>query len=293
MVLQIILLYLSFSVVDLLDKFLLTKRKIEPVSYSFFTVVTGAGLLVAWPFVFENLPVKFIGLNLLSGAYFCLVTYVFVKALSYGEASRVVPFVFALVPVFDVLLSVVFGHNVLTAQELSAMSLLVPGALLLSYWPGKHTYSHLALKIFSAFLFSSYNYFWQYGAQVGSSLNNLMWNRLGAALAFVLLLVFPLVRQKVFSVRQVKQKKNTLGLFVFKQGLGGLNFVVLSHFLTVGKVSIVDSLSAFRYGFLFVFAFILSKFHSHILNEEIGRKIVLQKTAALALIFFGTLILFL
>jgi hypothetical protein len=84
-----------------------------------------------------------------------------------------------------------------------------------------------------------------------------------------------------------------LGLFVFKQGLGGLNFVVLSHFLTVGKVSIVDSLSAFRYGFLFVFAFILSKFHSHILNEEIGRKIVLQKTAALALIFFGTLILFL
>lgn len=288
-----ILLYFSFAVVDVMDKFLLTKRKIHALSYAFFTVVTGAALLVAWPWVYESLPAKFIGLNLLSGAYFALTMYVFLKALSYGEASRVVPFVFALVPVFDIFFSWIFKNNALTPKEFAALWLLVPGALLLALRPDKSSLKHLGLKTLAAFMFSSYNYLWQFGAQTGGSLNNLMWNRIGAAGIFILLLVLPNLRRKIFSVRTVKEKSRTSFVFLFKQALGGLNFVLLSHFLTIGKVSVIDALAVFRYGFLFIFALLLSKFHSHILSEETDKKVVLQKLGGLGLIFLGTVVFFL
>src|ERR1700733_10327190 len=128
--------YLIQAVVDLMDKFLITARKLEPVKYTFYTVVTGLVLLVAWPWFYYNLPAKDILLCLLSGAAFSLAMYVFFKALAQGEVSRVVPFVFGLVPVFDILISILTGRDILRVNEVAAMFLLIPGALLVSHQEG-------------------------------------------------------------------------------------------------------------------------------------------------------------
>ncbi len=293
MILQILLLYASFAVVDLFDKFLISKRKINPLSYTFYTVATGALLLLVWPWVYQQLPAKFIFLNLLSGAYFGLVMYVFYKVLAHGEVSRVVPFVFCLVPVFDILISFVIHRNPLSPTELFALILLVPGAFLLSYHPGKYLHKYLGLTVLSAFLYSSYNFLWQYGAQVGSSLNNLMWNRLGAAGVLVVLLLVPKFRQTALPVKHVEKKVHTGFIFIFKQALGGLNFILLSYFLAKGNIPIVDGLSGFRYVCLLIFAVFLSYKYRHILEEETDSQSIKQKIAAVGLIFLGTLLLFL
>lgn len=60
-----------------------------------------------------------------------------------------------------------------------------------------------------------------------------------------------------------------------------------------GKVPIVDGLSGFRYAFLFIFALILSYKFRHILDEDTDRHAVKLKLAAIALIFLGTVVLFL
>ncbi len=206
MLAQVILLYASFAVVDLFDKFLISKRKIQPLSYAFYTVVTGALLLAIWPWVYNPLPGKFIFFNLLSGAFFGLVMYVYYKVLSHGEVSRVVPLIFGLVPVFDVLLSFATGRSALTTTELGAMALLIPGALLIGYHSGKDYQKILGLALLSAFLYSAYNFLWQYGAQVGSSLNNLMWNRLGAAGVLIILLVIPKFRRAALVTEHVEKK---------------------------------------------------------------------------------------
>lgn len=292
MIVWIILLYLSFAIVDILDKFLLSARKILPASYTFFTVVTGAALLLVWPLVYESLPARSIVLNLLSGAYFSLAMYVFFKVLSFGEVSRVVPFIFGLVPAFDVLLSAIFKIDPLLPKEIAALALLVPGAMLIAYHPSRQLHRHIWLKVLAAFLFSSYNLLWQYGAQIGGSLNNLMWNRLGAAGVLLILLAIPLYRKKVFSVQHIAKKKHTSGLFMFKQLLGGFSFAALSHFLTVGSVAIVDALAGFRYVFLFLGAVVLSHRHIHVLDEEMDKKVIKLKLASLAVIFLGTVMLF-
>lgn len=293
LIFQIIVLYASMAAVDVMDKFLLTKRRIEPVSYTFFTVVSGALLLFIWPGVYEAVPKKFIFFNLLSGAYFVLAMFVFFKVLAFGEVSRVVPFIFGLVPAFDVLLSASLKVEVFVPARAVALAILVCGAMLIAYHPSRGWHRHIWLKVLAAFLFSSYNLLWQYGAQVGGSLNNLMWNRLGAAGVLVMLLIIPRFRRGVFAVRHVPKKQHTSGLFIFKQLLGGLNFVALSHFLAKSSVAVVDALSGFRYVFLFLGALALSREHIHILDEEKDKKVVKLKFTAVAIIFLGIIILFL
>ncbi len=288
-----ILNYLIQAVVDLLDKFLISTRKIEPVSYTFFTVVTGLVLLALWPWNFDVLPAKYVLLNLFSGALFSLSLYVFFVALSQGEASRVIPFVFALVPAADMLLALVFKRRLPSIGELAAFSLLIPGALLLSFKDTKSWHKHVLLKILSAFLFSLYYYFWKYGAQAGPTMNNLMWNRLGAAAVLVLPLAWPAYRYKIFGARKLQNKKSTSLLFLFKQLLGGVNFIFYSFLLVLGSIFTVNALQGFRYVFVFLLGFTLSKRRRHLLEEDMDRESIYRKVFGLALVFIGALVLFL
>lgn len=276
-----------------MDKFLITARKLEPVKYTFYTVVTGLIFLVIWPWNYYSLGAHSIFLDLLSGGVFSLAIYVFFKALSRGEVSRVVPFVYGLVPVFDILISAVTGRNILKINEVAAMFLLIPGALLVSHQKTSGWGRHVLLKLLSAFLFSFYYALWQYAAQTGPVLNNLMWNRLGAALVLLALLILPNFRQKVFAVEHIKNKAGTTAIFLFKQVLGGLNFVFLSFLFVLGKISVVSSLQGFRYVFLLFFSLLVSKKRGHLLRENNQHHIFTQKSFGIALIFLGTIFLFL
>lgn len=284
--------YLIQAVVDLTDKFLISTRKIQPESYVFYTVVMGLLLLLAWPWFYVALPAQAVFMNLLSGAMFSVALYVFFKALSQGEASRVVPYIFALVPVFDIIISKITGRGQLTLPEVAAMFLLIPGAMLVSFRGGATWTQHVALKTVSALLFSSYYAMWQYAAQSGPFLNNLTWDRVGAASILILALLIPTFRKKVFTHTYIRQKRSTAGLFLVKQVLGGANFVLLSFLFAFGKISIVNALQGFRYVFLLFLGMIITKHRGHLLEEEGGRKALVQKSIGIILIFIGTVILF-
>jgi len=290
--LLIIAQYLVAAVVDVFDKFLISKRKIEPVAYTFFTVVLGLLYLAAWPWVHEPLAFKAVLINLASGVIYAATLYVFFKALSEGEVSRVIPFVFGLVPVFDVIFSWLTGRNVLSLAEFAAFCLLVPGAILISYRKENFSLKHVGTKVLASFLFSLDYLVWQYGSQSGSMLNHLMWDRIGAAGILILLLVFPVFRAKVFKHEKVAKKQQTTWLFLLKQAIGGANFVFFSWLLVIGKIPLVSGLEGFRYLFLFLAALFLSKKYRHILEEDINRHTIKLKLAALVLIFLGTAVLF-
>ena len=78
--------YLIQATVDLMDKFLITARKIEPVAYTFTPWPWGCCWFCFWPWSYFALPVKFILLNLFSELFFLGYVCIF-KALSQGEAS--------------------------------------------------------------------------------------------------------------------------------------------------------------------------------------------------------------
>ncbi len=284
--------YLIQSITDIMDKFLISKRKIEPVSYTFFTVVTGMVLLVAWPWVYESISGSRILLNLLSGAIFSLSFYVFFTTLSKGEVSRVVPFIFGLVPVFDLIIGTITGRNVLSLTEVAAFFLLVPGALIISYNPKNFSAKFISLKVLSALLFSINYAVWQYAARDGSTFNHLMWNRFSAGMVLVILLVIPLFRKRVFAYKKVQKRKHTGGLFLIKQLIGGAHYLFFSMLIVHWKISIVNAMQGFRYVFLFFISLFLSKKYRHILEEQFDVTSLRQKVAGLVLITLGTIILF-
>lgn len=284
--------YLAAAVVDVMDKVLISKDRIRPFNYTFFTVVTGAAALLAWPWVFESLPQKYILLDLLSGAFFSLTLYIFFKALSEGEVSRVVPFIFSFIAVFDILISLAVGKSNLRISQVAAMFLLIPGALLLSYSQSGFPRKHVFLKLFSALLFSAYNWLWQYGAQIGSVLNNYMWGRLGAAGVIILLLVIPSIRGQITGVKRMKEKSFTSLLFIIKQLLGGINFIFYSFLTALGNIVVVDSMQGLRYVFLLVLGLAISHKRGHIFKEEAGKAAAFLKLGAIFLIVLGTAMLF-
>lgn len=290
--LLIIFYYFSTAIVDTMDKFLLSSKKIKPLSYTFFTVVTGLVLLVLWPWNYEHLALSRICLDIFSGILFSYAIYNFFKALSEGEVSRVVPFIFALVPLFDILISWLVGRDMLTLKEFAAVALLLPAMLLIIYKDKNFAGKHVALKIFTAGLWSSYYAVWQYAARDGKVLNHLMYNRIGAALPLLLLLLMPAAKSNIFGFKHIEHKKSASYLFLFKQLLGGMNFIYLSFLLVVFKISVVNAMQGFRYGFLFLIAIFFAHYHKHVLQEEINKKVIWQKSGAIALILLGTLILF-
>ena len=114
-----------------------------------------------------------------------------------------------------------------------------------------------------------------------------------AAAPLLLLLFWPAFRKKVFGFKSIKHPQGTSALFLFKQLLGGANFIFLSSLLVVGKITIINALQGFRYVFLLIFGYMLSRRGSAVLSERTGHKILTQKTFGVALIFLGTLLLFL
>lgn len=285
--------YFIAAFVDGLDKFLISKRKIKAVNYTFFTVVSGLAVVVLWPWVYESLSSGKIFLSLLSGAFFSLTLYLFFRALEDGEVSRVVPFIFGLVPVFDLVISQVTSKNSLEIKELAAVALLIPGAFLIAYRKHKFLGKHIAMKVLCAFLFSVYYALWQFSAEgSGSFLNNFMWNRIGAAGVLILLLVLPQFKHAVFYVKTVEKKKNTTFWFLVKQVLGGANLIFLSWLLLHAKISVVNSLQGSRYMFLFIGSLFLSKKAKHVLEEEHETHVVKLKFVGLAFILAGTVLLF-
>ncbi len=285
--------YFIAAFVDGLDKFLISKRKIKAVNYTFFTVVSGLAVILLWPWVYESLNTGKILLSLFSGAFFSLTIYLFFKVMEDGEVSRVIPFIFGLVPVFDLIISQFTGKNNLEIKELAAVALLVPGAFLVAYRKHKFLGKHILMKVLCAFFFSIYFALWQFSAEGGGSfLNNFMWNRLGAAGVLILLLVLPQFRHAVFHVKTIEKKKNTTFLFLIKQALGGANLIFLSWLLLHAKISVVNSLQGSRYMFLFVGSLFLSRRAKHILEEEHEPHVLKLKIIGLAFVLAGTAILF-
>jgi Ca2+/Na+ antiporter len=79
---------------------------------------------------------------------------------------------------------------------------------------------------------------------------------------------------------------------LFKQILGGLNFVFLSFLLVLGKISVINGLQGFRYIFLLCFSLFLSKKRRHMIAEDDDSRTFTQKSFGIILIFIGTVLLF-
>ncbi|MDP3093151.1 MAG: EamA family transporter [bacterium] len=283
--------YFLLAVSALGDKYLLSGPP-EPKSYTFFINVSGILLLALIPFVgFVRPDSRQILLSFLAGGSMVFASYFLYSALEKFEASRVIPAIGGLLPIFT--LGIVFlfsGSQSLTPKSLAAFLLLVLGSVLISADKGK------AISLESLFFSAASAFLFALSFVLVKSLylelpfwTTIILTRLGAFLASLVFLLAKETRAEIFQKNFILQKKSGI-IFFATQGIGTLasllqNWAIL--LAPLGFLAFVNALEGTRYVFLLVLSVLVSAKFPKILKEEISPKSMFQKSLAVLIIIIG------
>jgi len=302
--------YFILAVVFLVDKYLLTTSITDPKIYTFCVGVLGIFVVIFIPFVGFYFPSFFqIILSLSAGAIYIYALFWFYKSLRIFEASRIVPTISGLVPIFTFLLVYLFsrGKEVLSPFDIIAFLLLVFGSILITI--EKKKFFNLAILKISAitsfllsfsFLLSKYVYlsqpFW----------NGFIWIKFGGVISgFCFFILTKEIREEFQKIKNNLLEKKNIGefrlknfktpiIFIFNQGGGALANILQNLAFALAPLaylSIVNALQGVQYVFLLILTVLISLKFPTILKEEVSKKILIQKIFAIFLLGGGLAIL--
>ncbi len=306
--------YFINSGVYIADKFLLSKKIHSSITYAFYVGIWSIFNIV---FLLFNpwLPsLRELGIDLLAGMLFLITLVFWYKALHQSEATRVVPIVGALVPIFSFLFSYIFLGETLAERQLLAFLILINGGILISI---KRTRFYMAKEVWerfrgifgdvlggihaqyrptrrlilnsvaSALFFAIYYVLIKYIYLNQPFIGAFVWSRFGTFIGALLILFIPGWRKPIIEHRKdVKTPKN-LAFFLSIRILAALAFIMINLAISLGNVALVNSLQGVQYAFLILLVLFLSAKHPDILEEELGGGVLLQKIIGVSLVSIG------
>ncbi len=293
--------YFCLAFAFLADKHLLDQRIPNPKIYVFYAGVIRFFMVLLIPFVDFRFPsITYAGLAILSGISFFIALFWFYSSLRIFEVSRIVPAIGALTPIFSLALAFMIsgGQEILYPLEIPAFVLLVLGSFLISFERGKNfSVKSLAYATTTSFFFSLYFILARYVYDGQPFLSGLIWLSFGGfIMAIIFFSLFKDIRSEIFVKRETINKGTATVFFGSKifSGLGGLlqNYAV---FLAPSYVAVafINGLQGTQYAFLLLLAVFLSVKYPKIVEEEISKGTLVQKSISIILIICGLLILYL
>jgi drug/metabolite transporter (DMT)-like permease len=293
--------YFLFAIVVLGDKYLLSGLP-NPKSYSFYVGVLGILVLFLIPFVGFSIPeISQILLSLLAGAVFIFALFGLYTGLENFEASRIVPAIGGLLPLFTFGLVYLFscGKEVLTFGDLPAFILLIFGSCLITFKKGKSiTSKSLKLSVITALLFALAFVLAKFVYLSQPFWSGFIWMRIGGFLAAICFIFTREVKKEIFERKFTFQKK-TGTFFLLNQTMAAGAFILQNWAIALaplGFLAFINALEGTKYVFLLIFTTSLSLAQPLWvkkvgLKEEISRKILFQKIMAILLIGGGLALL--
>lgn len=304
--------------VYVIDKFLLSKRFHSSITYAFYVgiwSVFNLFLLVFDPW----LPSAHeLAIDLLAGLLFVFTLVFWYKTLHQSEATRVVPIVGALTPIFSLILSFIFLGEDFNIGQFLIFIILVAGGVLISvkhtkiyYWGmlterlrevfgdilgGIHasyrpTRRLLVNSTVSALFFACYYILMKYIYLNQPFIGSFAWSRLGSFLGVLCFLLVPYYRDAIREHQaHAKPTKNLLG-FLGVRFLASMAFILLNWAISLGNVAMVNALQGVQFLFLMVIVMIISAKFPKIMQEEVGGGVLAQKIAGIVMISVGLFLL--
>jgi uncharacterized membrane protein len=271
-------------------KFLMTKK-----FRGYFSMLSFMGLVDVIFAVIVCLvnPVSFIFPTVLFamavGLFPLLAFWFYSKALMIEEISRITP-LFQFIPIFVVLLSVVFLNEILSVQRYFGVAIIVIASILISYRSsksGKSLSSALKFMIpFSVvlavhatlekFLLTHIDYW-----------SLFFWNILGAFCGILFLLTFSKPRRE-FTDAVTAVGKRAFFVVLVGEGVYFLGTICWLIAASMGYVSLVSAFAGLQHFFVFIYVLLSSLFVPNLLKEETSRGVIALKVSAIALMFAGT-----
>lgn len=296
------------------DKFLLSQKIHSSITYAFFVgiwSIFNIFLLLLDPW-FPTLRELLI--DLLAGGLFLVTLIFWYKALHQSEATRVVPIVGALIPIFSFIFSYAFLGETLAERQLLAFFILINGGILISV---KYTRFYALKEVWgkfrsvfgnilgsiharyrptsrliinstvSALFFAAYYVLIKYIYLHQPFIGGFVWSRFGTFLGVIFILFIPGWRARIVEYQRGAKTPKNLAFFLSVRIAAALAFIMLSWAISLGNVALINSLQGIQYVFLLLLVFVLSARFPKFLNEELGGGVLLQKFIGAALISTG------
>jgi drug/metabolite transporter (DMT)-like permease len=285
----VIVAYLFYALVFIIDKYILSRSLPHPVAYSFYVNFLSIFILILLPFGFCFPSWSQLALVLFGGVVNVAGCVLFYGALNKEEVSRIAPFVGGFVAIFTLILSMLFLNEHFAAKQIVAFVFLVLGCLILSFEKKKFFSKPFVWALISALFFAIFWIITKYIFIEAKFVSGIIWVRMSVAIASLLLLV-PVKNRKLIFKKAEKSKPEARGYFFAGRAmsiLGGLGVYVAVY---LGSVVLTNAFQGLQYVFVFLFAILFfKKFHG--LREELKKEIIIQKVLAIALICLGLFIL--
>lgn len=292
------------AIVFAVDKgVLVAKSKIsQPIRYAAISGLAagGAGLIL---FVSFTVPTQNIVIySFVAGLFWIGALFCFFTSLSKGEPSVVVPIAGSAVPLFTFFTAAIFLNERLSISNLLGVFILIAGGLVLSVrWSKakKIPLNVISTALFSGLLFALYFATVKHIYDIFTPfLAAFAYSRLGVGFVALLLMVFLLLKSKingeettVNKKRQTKKFTWTIIIaFLLSKGLAVVALLLQNYAISLGSVTVVNSLQGTQYLFLlFLSAGISRKWPAY--REELSRVVLTQKIIGIACISIGLIFL--
>ncbi len=296
------------------DKFLLSKKIHSSITYVFFVgmwSIFNFVILIFDPWVpgFRDFT-----LDITAGLLFLVTLIFWYKALHQSEATRVVPVVGAMIPIFSFMLSYVFLGESLSERQFLAFIVLIIGGVLISI---KHTRFYAAKEIMqsirskfgyilggihaeygagerlilnsviSAFFFAAYYVLIKYIYTSQPFIGSFVWSRFGSFLGVLCILFVRDWRKSIKEHQKGAKSPKNIGFFLSVRLLAAAAFIMLNWAISLGNVALINSLQGVQYVFLILIVFFLSTRYPKYLKEELGGGVMFQKMIGVVLISLG------
>lgn len=282
---------LLFAVTNIIDKYILSKWISKPLSWVLIsmTIESAIAFIVLLPWIGLSFPsLQIIVLSLLIGAVFVICLIPYAKAMMVEEASRVIP-LYQLSPIFVFLMSYLFLTETLSGREFFGFALLVIGGCVVSIKRVGGLF-----KLSKAFwLMSLASFLWaicivgqKYLFGIFDVWDAFLWTRVGAFLTVIAFFVIP---KNTVDVIKSWNPMPTSAKFAFitSEVIAFVAFVLVALSLNSGHSPIVSALGGFQPLFVLVLAVFISIKLPKILKEELSKKVIIMKFAAIALMLGG------
>lgn len=232
------------------------------------------------------------------GSFFVLAIWLFFSALQKGEASRIVPIVGVLIPIFTLIDSSWLIGERLPWENVWGFALLIIATLVLTSvgkkgWLPPRT---ILICTVSAFLFAASSVAGKAAYLQGGFIDVFAASRIFAAITAIAIGIFaPGVRQELAKlIPHPSEKKaekaehaHSVYLMIGGQLAGAFGFVLVQYAISLGSASLVNALQAVQYAFLVLVAWFGGPKLAKLLQEDRRTRTIIIKTGAIALVGIG------
>jgi len=282
---------LTFALVNIIDKYVITKLVKTPIIPLIFLGIIGLIVSSVVYFVqgFSPLPYIHIALALFVG--FIYITYImlYYKAIQIESVSRIMPLLY-LSSMFVLIFAAVFLGEVFAPITYLGIFLMIIGAIMISFKKGAIRITSEKAFIFMiivAFLCAVSTIIMKYLLNFADFWTIFSYIRIGSFIAITPIFC---LNFKDFS-NIIKKRKKVVGVIICSRTVSLVARLLLTIALSLGYVTLVNALTSVQPFFVFLYATILSVFYPKILKEELRKEIIGLKLIAIIMIFVGAILI--